>query len=58
MTPRDNRIVLFHRNERQRFCLEELRKADCLITSRDLAEKIISLEGKDVREWRLRNDMV
>ena len=56
--PRGNRIVFFARDELRRFLLDELRKAGALINSRDLAEKIITLEGKDARDRRLRNDMV
>ena len=56
--PRGNRIVYFHRDELRRFLLDELRKADRPVTSRDLAEKIIKLEGKDAHDRRLRNDMV
>ena len=52
------RVVYFHRNELRRFCLDELRKASGPITSRDLAEKAIRLEGRDPRDRRLRNDMV
>jgi hypothetical protein len=55
---RGNRVVFFHRNELRRFCLDELRKATEPISARDLAEKIITLEGKDPRDRRLRNDMV
>jgi hypothetical protein len=55
---RGNRVVFFHRNELRRFCLDELRKATEPVSARDLAEKIITLEGKDPRDRRLRNDMV
>ena len=59
MKPRSNRVVYFHRNELRRFLIEELRNADAPVTSRDLAEKIIGLEGKDAPDDRaLRNDMV
>ena len=58
MKPRSNRVVYFHRNELRRFCLGELRKAaDGPIAERDLAEKVIGLEGKDPRDRALRNDM-
>src|SRR5262245_10534686 len=50
--PRGNRVVFFHRNELRRFCIDELRKATEPITARDLAEKIIGLEGKDPRDRR------
>jgi hypothetical protein len=56
--PRGNRIVFFARDELRRFLLDELRKATGPLSSRDLAEKIIGLEGKDCRDRRLRNDMV
>lgn len=56
--PRGNRIVFFARDELRRFLLDELRKATAPLSSRDLAEKIIGLEGKDCRDRRLRNDMV
>jgi hypothetical protein len=56
--PRGNRIVFFARDELRRFLLDELRKAGAPISSRDLAEQIITLEGKDARDRRLRNDMV
>ena len=56
--PRGNRIVFFARDELRRFLLDELRKADGPVSSRDLAETIITLEGKDARDRRLRNDMV
>jgi hypothetical protein len=53
------RVVYFHRNELRRFCLDELRKANGQpLTSRDLAEKAVRLEGRDPRDRRLRNDMV
>ena len=56
--PRGNRIVFFARDELRRFLLDELGKANGPVSSRDLAEKIITLEGKDSRDRRLRNDMV
>ena len=58
MKPRSNRVVYFHRNELRRFCIDELRNAEHPISARDLAEKIIQLEGKDSRDRALRNDMV
>lgn len=56
--PRGHRVVFFARDELRRFLLDELRKADGPISSRDLAEKIIKLEGKDCCDRRLCNDMV
>jgi hypothetical protein len=58
MQPRGNRVVFFARDELRRFLLDELRKATGPISSRDLAEKLIGMEGKDCRDRRLRNDMV
>lgn len=52
------RVVYFHRNELRRFCLDELRKADRPLTSSELAEKVITFEGRDPRDQRLRADMV
>jgi hypothetical protein len=56
--PRGNRVVFFARDELRRFLLDELRKSNGPVSSRDLAERIIGLEGKDVHDRRLRNDMV
>jgi hypothetical protein len=40
------------------FARNELRRANGPVSSRDMAEKIAKLEGKDPRDRRLRNDMV
>ena len=58
MRPRSNRVVYFHRNELRRFLINELRNASGPFSARDLAEKVIGLEGKDARGRKLRNDMV
>jgi hypothetical protein len=58
ITPRSHRIVFFARDELRRFLLDELRKSNGPIGSRDLAEKIIKLEGKDPHDRRMRNEMV
>jgi hypothetical protein len=52
------RVVYFHRNELRLWCLNELRNAEDPITTRDLADKAIRLEGRDPRDRRLRSDMV
>ena len=52
------RVVYFHRNELRRFCLDELRNAAGPVTSYDLAVKVLTFEGRDPRDRRLRNDMV
>ncbi len=57
--PRTSRVVYFHRNELRRFLIDELRDSKGQpVTARDMAEKIIGLEGKDARDRALRNDMV
>lgn len=58
IAPRGSRIVYFHRDELRRFCINELWNAKGPISSRDIAEKIIGLEGKDAADRQLRNDMV
>lgn len=58
VTPRGNRVVFFHRNELRVWLLAELRKATQPVSARELAEKLIGIEGKDPRDRRLRNDMV
>jgi hypothetical protein len=58
VAPRGNRVVYFHRDELRRWLLNELREAKAPVSSRDLAEKIIGLEGKDAKDRALRNDMV
>lgn len=59
MQPRSNRVVFFARNELRRFLIDELRKANGHpVSARDMAEKIIGLEGKDLKDRRLCNDMV
>ena len=56
---RSSRIVYFHRNELRRFVLEKLREAKGeTVSSRSLAETILSVEGKDSRDRQVANDMV
>lgn len=50
--PREARLVIFARNELRQFLLRELRKGDPL-SSRDLAERICSEEGKDIHDARM-----
>lgn len=54
--PRQARLVIFARNELRQFLLRELRKGEPL-TSRDLAERICSEEGKDIRDQRMVMDV-
>ena len=55
---RASRIVLFYRNELRAFLKSELASASGPMTSRELANKLIDLEGRDSRDRRLRNDIV
>ena len=49
---RQYRLVIFARNELRQFVFRELRKGEPL-TSRDLAERICSAEGKDLTDQRM-----
>jgi hypothetical protein len=56
-TPRAARIVLFYRNELRQYLLAELQKADRPLSSRELAERVCQVEGKDGRDRRLLADV-
>jgi hypothetical protein len=56
--PSGHRVVFFARNELRRFCLDEMRKAEGPMTSRDLADKIITIQGLDAEDRKMRNEMV
>ena len=56
-TPRQNRIVLFYRNELRDYLLSELRKAAEPLSSRQLACLVCQCEGKDARDRRLLTDV-
>lgn len=56
--PRSTRTMLFHRNELKRFLLDQMRQETAPISSRALAERIATAEGKDKRDRRLVNDLV
>lgn len=51
-TGRPNRLVIFYRNELRQWLLRELRGGEAL-SSRDLAERICSAEGKDIHDKRM-----
>ena len=57
MSPRGTRVV-FHRNELRRFLIDQVRRAAAPISARELADMIISREGKDGHDRALCNDMV
>lgn len=56
-TPRAARVVLFYRNELRTFLLEQLRKAQEPLSSRQLAECVCETEGKSLGDSRLLNDV-
>ena len=53
---RQSRLVIFQRNELRQFLLREVRKGEPL-SSRDLAERICSEEGKDIHDQRMVMDV-
>ena len=53
-----SRTMLFHRNERKRFLLDQMRGETAPISSRTLADRIATAEGKDNRDRKLVNDLV
>ena len=56
-TTRTPRVVLFVRNELARFILDTLRERKAPMTSRELAEAIVTLEGKDRYDRGMMNDI-
>lgn len=56
-TTRTPRVVLFVRNELARFILDTLRASDRAMTSRELAEAIVAIEGKDKYDRGMMNDI-
>lgn len=57
LTPRVPRVVLFYRGELRQFLLGSLREHGPS-TSRQLAERLIQIEGKDARDRRMMADVV
>lgn len=57
-TPRSNRVVFFYRNELRHYLLSELTKAKAPLCSREIAERIVTIEGKDRYDRRLMCDIV
>lgn len=57
LTPRIPRIVLFYRGELRQFLLGQLREYGQM-TSRQMAENLVRVEGKDARDRRLMSDVV
>jgi chorismate mutase len=56
-SPRAARIILFYRNELRSFLLDQLRKANRPMTSRELAEIVCETEGKNRGDRRLISDV-
>jgi hypothetical protein len=57
VTTRVPRIVLFYRGQLQQFILTELRERGPA-TTRELCERLVSLENKDKRDQRMMADIV
>jgi hypothetical protein len=57
LTRRVPRVVLFYRGELRQFLLRHLRESGTM-TSRQLAESLIQMEGKDARDKRMMSDVV
>jgi hypothetical protein len=57
LTPRVPRVVLFYRGELRQFLLGSLRDHGPS-TSRQMAERLVQIEGKDARDRRLMADVV
>lgn len=55
--PRQKREVLFGRGELSLALLRELRDADGPLTSRELAQGVLSLRGDDVRDRKLMSEV-
>lgn len=58
MSPRGTRVLFFDRNELRRFLMDELRQAKAPLSSREIAGKIIVIDGKDPLDKRLLDNMV
>jgi len=58
MRPHGTRLLIFDRNELRRFLIDQLRNEQRPVTSREIAARIIVLDGKDMLDRKLLNDMV
>lgn len=58
MMPRQKRHVVFGKGELFRACMEVLRNADAPLTSRQIAQQIMELNGQDARDRRSMNALV
>jgi hypothetical protein len=57
MMPRQKRHVVFGRGELFRSCMDVLRDADGPLTSRQIAQDIVSMSGMDARDRRYVTDL-
>ncbi|WP_306026625.1 hypothetical protein [Oceaniradius stylonematis] len=55
--PRQKRHVVFGRGELFRACMDVLRQADGPMTSRQIAQEIVSQSGQDARDRRYVSDL-
>lgn len=58
MRPHGTRLLIFDRNELRRFLIDELRRDPRPVTSREMAGRIIVMDGKDMLDRKLLTDMV
>jgi hypothetical protein len=55
---RQERIILFYRNEMKEFLIKQLREAEHPLSTRDIAEILCRTENRDARDRRMLNDIV
>lgn len=58
MVTRQKRHVIFGKGELFRACMNVLRDAEAPVTSRQIAQQIMELNGQDARDRRYLNDLV
>lgn len=56
--PRQKRHVVFGKGELFRSCMDVLRRADGPLTSRQIAQQIVELNGQDARDRKYVSDLV
>lgn len=57
-TARQERIILFYRNELRDYLVKALREAGAGLSTRQLAQRLCQTEGKDFHDRRLLGDVV
>jgi len=58
MRPLGTRLLIFDRNELRRFLIDQLRAEPAPVTSRQMAGRIIVLDGKDMLDKKMLSDMI